>query len=390
MIRLAIRMLLGDTTRYLGVVLGVFFSSFLINHLLSMFAGFMTRTYAAVADIPAADIWVMDPAVEYIEEPAALPTTALQRVRSIAGVDWAVPLYSGSLRIRLTGGRFRSVQVMGLDDATLIGAPADFSADAVRTLRSADGVIVDRNGAATLLRPRTMTGPDRSDSASRPLTIGDELSINDHRAVVKGLTSVLPRFINKAVIYTTYSKAQAMAPPERNLLSFVLVGTRPGQDSAQVARAIEASTNLRARTADEFKSDTMHYYMENTDVIGQIGMMTALGVVVGFAITGLLLYMFTSENQKNYATLKALGAGNRLLVVMISAQAMICGLVGYGLGVGASCLVGHLAQRIGLPFKLTFPGMAATAAAVALVSVVAALISARKVATLEPGIVFKG
>ena len=124
MLRLAVRMLLGDTTKWLGVVLGVFFCTFLITHLLAMFAGMMERSFALITDIPQADIWVMDPAVEYVDEPAGLPPTALQRVQSIRGVEWGVPLYTGSLRARLPGGRFRGVLVIGIDDATLMGAPA--------------------------------------------------------------------------------------------------------------------------------------------------------------------------------------------------------------------------------------------------------------------------
>src|SRR4051812_5822201 len=59
-IRTAIQMLLGDTTKFLGVVLGVFLSTFLISHMLGMFNGMMKRTYGMISDIPQADVWVMD------------------------------------------------------------------------------------------------------------------------------------------------------------------------------------------------------------------------------------------------------------------------------------------------------------------------------------------
>ena len=66
-------MLLGDTTKFLGVALGMFLSTFLITHMLGMFNGMMRRTYAQVSDIPLADVWVMHPSVEYVDGPAGMP-----------------------------------------------------------------------------------------------------------------------------------------------------------------------------------------------------------------------------------------------------------------------------------------------------------------------------
>src|SRR5262252_8302663 len=118
MIYLAIKMLVGDRTKYLGVIVGVLFTTFLMAHLLSMFAGLLVRTYALVQDVPEADVWVMDPAVEYVDEIASLPSTAVDRTRSVDGVDWAVPIFTGTLRVRMASGEFRAVELIGVDDAT--------------------------------------------------------------------------------------------------------------------------------------------------------------------------------------------------------------------------------------------------------------------------------
>jgi len=136
-------MLMGQAARWWGVVLGVLLCTFLICHMLSMFTGMMRRSYALVSDIPEAGIWVMDPAVEYADEPAGLPPTALHRVRGVTGVAWAVPFYSGSMRVRLPHGAFKPVLLIGVDDETLIGAPRDLVAGDLGRRVEEDDVAVE-------------------------------------------------------------------------------------------------------------------------------------------------------------------------------------------------------------------------------------------------------
>jgi putative ABC transport system permease protein len=114
MIRIAIRMLMGDLIKWMGVVLGVFFCTFLITHLLSMFNAMLERTYATISDIPQADVWVMDPSTEYVDETSGMPPTALDRVRGVSGVEWASPLIQNSVRARLPHGLFRAVTIIGV------------------------------------------------------------------------------------------------------------------------------------------------------------------------------------------------------------------------------------------------------------------------------------
>ena len=101
MLLVALKMLVGDRTKWFGVVLGSFLCTFLITHMLSMFTGMMRRTYALVTDIPQADVWVMDPAVQYVDEPIAMSDNALLQVRGVDGVGWATPLFTGTLPVRM-------------------------------------------------------------------------------------------------------------------------------------------------------------------------------------------------------------------------------------------------------------------------------------------------
>ncbi len=395
MLRLAVRMLLGEPARWMGVVLGVFFCTFLITHLLSMFSGMMERSYAIISDIPEADIWVMDPAVEYVDEPFGLPPTAMDRVRGVEGVSWALPLYTGSQRARMTSGALRPLLVIGVDDATLVGAPRDLTEGSLDDLRLSGGVIVDQASAEGLLRvplhPQArLPGwqPPQVTDETRPLGVGDELLVNDQRLQVVGVAKLTPRFMARPVVYTTYSRAVDISPRQRNLLSFVLVKAAEGKAPSEVARAIDARTGLRARTHEEFAGDTYWYYVRTTGVVARMGLMVGIGIAVGVSVSSLLLYLFTIDNERFYATFKALGATNATIASMIAVQAVVCGATGYGLGVGTSSVIGTFVKTDAMPYILTAWTLLFTGVAVLVVCVVSAVLSAMRVFRLDPASVF--
>ena len=153
MIWIALKMLTGDRAKYFGIVFGVTFASLLMAHQVSIFVGIMSRCTSQVRDLEEADIWVMNPYVKYTDEVMALSESDLQRVRGVEGVDWAVRLFKGAVRAKITGGEdiegagnFRTVQLMGLDDATLIGAPREMIMGDLADIRQPDAVIVDECG----------------------------------------------------------------------------------------------------------------------------------------------------------------------------------------------------------------------------------------------------
>ncbi len=383
---IALKMLIGDRAKYIGIIIGITFASLLITQQLAIFTGIMTRTYAAITDLGQPDIWVMDPKVQFIDDIKPLQDTELYRVRGVEGVQWAVPLYKGLLKARLANGNFQTCNVFGLDDATLIGGPPEMVEGRLEDLRRADGVIVDENAAAgKLAKP-----PTAPDTKPEPLRVGDVIELNDHRAIVVGICRVQRTFQSQPVVYTTYSRATTFAPKERKLLSFVLVAAKPGTDVHELCARIQAVTGLGAETREDFKWKTAVYFMKYTGIPINFGIAVLLGFLVGTAIAGQTFYNFTIENLKQFGALKAMGAGNGTLLRMILLQALLVGTIGYGLGVGAAALFGLLTSKSELAFRLPWQILALTAASVTVICMLSALVSIRKVVKLEPAIVFKG
>ena len=275
--------------------------------------------------------------------------------------------------------------MIGVDDATLIGGPAKMLQGQLADLRRSEGVIVDIVGATGKLgKPSPVPGGKRT-----PIRVGDTLELNDHRATVVGICEVSRTFQSQPVVYTTYSRATTFAPRERKLLSFILVKAKPGEDMKALTERIKKVTGLAAYTNDGFKDLTIKYYMKYTGIPINFGMAVVLGFVVGIAIAGQTFYNFTIDNLRHFGTLKAMGTTNARLLGMIILQAVIVGGIGYGIGVGAATLFGYLVRGSELAFRLPWQILAITGIAMAVICILSAVISIRKVMKLEPAIVFK-
>ncbi|HEY0009301.1 MAG TPA: ABC transporter permease [Tepidisphaeraceae bacterium] len=387
----AFKMLTGDRGKYLGMIFGLLIASFLIIQQLSIFCGLMTRTFGFLTDTAYPDLWVMDQNVRFIDDIKSLQDTRLYRIRGVEGVAWAVPMYKGLNEARLDDGTFQTCQVIGLDDASLIGGPARMVQGELGDLRQADGVIVDSVGAADKLAKRFYDAAgNETVEKRRPLAVGDTLELNDKRAVVVGICSVTRTFQSQPVIYTTYTRATTFAPRERRLLSFILAGTTPGQDPAALAQRIQEVTGLLAMPRRDFEMKTVWYYVVYTGIPINFGISVALGFIVGTAIAGLLFYQFTQDNIRHFGALKAMGAGNLLLLRMIVLQSLLVGFIGYGLGAGLAAFMGYSAADSELAFYMPWWVLAGGAVAVIIICALSAGVAIIKVIRLEPAIVFKG
>ena len=383
---IALKMLMGDRGKYLGIVMGLTFASLIMTQQPAIFLGLMTRTFSFISDVGLPDIWVMDSKVQFVDDIKPLQDTELYRVRGISGVEWAMPMYKGMLKARLADGTFQTCIVVGLDDATLIGGPPVMIQGKLEELRRSDGVIVDIDGAKDkLAKPALTPGGKR-----RPLQIGDDLELNDRRAIVVGMAKVSRTFQAQPVVYTTYSRAKNYAPRERKLLSFVLVKAKKGQDLGQLTKRIRETTGLAAYTSSEFKDLTYKYFMKNTGIPINFGISVTLGFIVGAAIAGQTFYNFTLENLRQFGVLKAMGTSNWVLLRMILLQAVLVGSIGYGMGVGLTALFGYSMRETILAFRFPWQLLIFSGAGVSLICMFAAFISILKVIRLEPAVVFKG
>src|SRR5262245_9110370 len=142
----ALKIIVNDWAKYFSLNYAIAFASFLLANQISIFIGIMTRPASQIQDVVDADIWVMDPQTLYSDEVYALRDYDLYRIRSVPGVEWAVPLYKGTGRAKGPDGRFRTVILMGVDDATLVGAARKMLVGSIYGLEKPEVAIIDKDG----------------------------------------------------------------------------------------------------------------------------------------------------------------------------------------------------------------------------------------------------
>jgi putative ABC transport system permease protein len=374
------QMLTADRAKYLGLIFAIAFSTFLMSHQISIFFGLMDRTRSQIADVRDADIWVMDPQTQYIDEVKTLPDQDLYRVRGVAGVEWAVPLLKSTARAKVhTDGRFRAVILMGVDDGSLVGAPRSMALGTFDSLREPNSIIIDRVGYKYFF-------PDE------PLATGKQIEVNDRILRIVGICNSAAPFVNLPVGYTRYSLALDLVGRERNLMSFIVAKPVPGVPPAEAARRIAETTHLRALTADEFGWETIWYYVKNTGIPINFGITVAVSLLVGMVVAGQTYYLFVLENLKQFGALKAIGVTNWRITGMVLLQAFVVGAIGYCLGIAMTAEFFE-ATKDSLDlrgFYLAPEVMAGVGVTVLVIVALASFISIRRVAVLEPAVVFRG
>lgn len=378
MLRLALKMLFGDHAKYLMLISGITFATILMTQGAALFAGLMSWTSSTLRNVRS-EIWVADAKVEQIGDMKPLRDVDVNRVRSVDGVAWAAPIFQGNVQARLLDGSSKLVTLIGLDSTTLAGAPAKIVEGSLEDLRLPNTVIIDEFGVERL-----------GEALGRPVRLGDVFEMNDREARVVGICQAVRSFTGGPYVFTTYDRAVQYAPTQRKTLSFILAAPAAGLSAAEVSARIATATGLRAFTENEFMWSTIWWYVVNTGIPINVGVLVALGFVVGVAISGQTFYAFVLENTRNLGALRAMGTSTPRLCAMLVLQSLAVGLVGYGIGLGVVALLGNGALAIGkVPFLLLWQIPVGTLIAVLCICVFSALLGILHIARIEPAIVFR-
>ena len=374
-LKLAYKLLVNDRAKFVTLLVGISFSVFLMIMMLSMFAGVLNRASSTVINI-GAKIWVMDPAVNNVASAIGLPDYTLDAVRSMNGVRYAVPLFSGNALVKLENGTYQPVTVIGLDDSSLFGRPL-----------MAVGNIEDIYAESSFIAVR-----DSEFSKLGNPTKGTTFELNDHRGVIVGTAqATTSSLFGIPTLYTTYYRAIQYIPNPRYTISYVLVEPKSEADIKGIQQQVK-SLGYLALTREEFQQRISNFYVFQTGLGMNIMLMTSISFIVGLSISGQTFYTFILENIDKFGALKAIGTSSRVLVFMILFQATFTALTGYGLGIGLSTLAMTLA-KMRLPdyaAMLTYQNLLLALGMVVIIAAFSSYIGVRRVLRIEPFDIFRG
>ncbi len=376
MLRIGIKMLFGDRTKYLILVLGIAFATLLINQQGGIFLGLLVRATGPLQNVHQPDLWVADPGVRFIAEYRPLADQKLNRVRSVPGVKWAEPLINNWAVVEMADGRFEKVNIIGLPRTSMVGQPPEILAGSIDDLRMPGAVMIEESSLARL----------------GDVKIGDSLKLNDRRAVVVGFCRAKKGFESNLLMYATIDNTLSFTPAQRKNISYIVVKCQSPGLVGQVQRDIDRIGDVRAFTREEFSLRTIDFILRQTGIGVNFGITIVLGFVVGVLLSAAVFYQFTAENLKHFAVLKALGVSGRMLAGVVLVQAMIVGIIGYGMGIGAASVFTIVTRRASaeldamLPWQLLVGSLAAMMLCIGLASV----LSLRRVVRVAPALVFAG
>lgn len=373
-LNVAYKLLVNDRAKFAALLVGITFAVFLMIQMTSLFAGVLSWSSATVTNI-GAHIWVMDPAVQTVANSIPMPDYVLDEVRSIPGVKFAVPLYSGSGLAKLRDGSYQAVNVLGLDDTSLFGRPQLLEGE-INDIFAENGFLVVQDAEFPKLEnPK----------------VGTEFELNDHRAKIVGIARVASSgLFGVPTLYTTFSRAQQYLPNARFTTAYVLVEPNNPAQVQPIESAVKKMGYL-ALTEDEFIHKISLFYMYQTGLGMNMLLMTIISFVVGLSISGQTFYTFIIENIEKFGALKAIGAKSGELIAMILFQATFTALTGYGLGIGLCALVIALA-RLQIPDYaaiVTYGNIALAFVMVVIIAGISSYIGVRKVLKIEPFDIFR-
>ena len=374
-LRIGFKLLVNDKAKFSALLIGITFAVFLMMQMTAMFAGILNRAYSTSTNI-GAPMWIMDPAVYTATSPITLPDYLLDSVRSMDGVDYAVPIYIGGAQVRLASGTYQGVTVIGLDDTSLFGRP-ELEQGRLEDIYADNSFLVVHDAEFSKLNnPK----------------IGTTFELNDHRGVIVGIARVASNGLNGVpTLYTTYSRAIEYIPTTRFTISYVLLQAK-NPAAIPAIKAQVARLGYIALTREEFNARIADYYTYQTGIGTNILLMTIISFLVGLSISGQTFYSFILENLEKFGALKAIGAKGRELVYMILFMATFTALIGFGLGVGLVTLMISI-TRARLPNYaaiITFWNLGLAFAMVVIIAGISSYFGIRRVLKIEPFDIFRG
>ncbi|MHB1558914.1 MAG: ABC transporter permease [Isosphaeraceae bacterium] len=375
MIDLALRMLLDEKARFAATVLGVGFAAALVLIQVGIFFGLLENASISIEHL-SADLWVTSRNAPNVDFGNPFPEGYVRRVRSIPGVERADNLIVWYAIVALPNGARESVVYYGLEDFPAWRFPWDVESGDPADLRRGRYAMLDASA-------------ERRFGAFRP---GDYREFQGRRLKIIGRTRGALSFTTSPMAFLDYRLAQLLSPADlAGRTTFVIVRLAPGTDVEAVRREIRARLPYNdVYTRDEWASRSRGYWIESTGLGLTLALTVGLGALVGVVIVGQTLYASTTEHLTDFGTVKALGGGNLTVYGIIAEQATFAAALGYALALALSFALRPVLASLDMKMNISVTMAAMVYVGTLALCLAAASLSFRKVASLDPAIVFRG
>lgn len=374
MIDLGLKTLLHDKVRFLITVSGVAFAVTLVLVQVGLFVGLLDNSTITIRKLNA-ELWVTSknsPNLDFVHQ---FPESNLYRARSVPGVERADNLILSFMQVALPTGAEETAVVYAMEDFERWGVPWQVTEGNLDDLKRGAYMMVD-------------------ESASKrfgAFAVGDYREVQGQRLKVIGKTREAKSFTTTPLAFMDFRRAQEMQPELLSgKTSYIVVKVAAGADVAAVKAELERRLPYNdVYTSQAWAERSRGYWVDNTGIGFNAFLTVFLGCLVGVVVVAQTLYTSTMEHLKEFGTVKAIGGSNFDIYRMLGKQATVAAVVGFVLGYLPAQLLKPVIASAGLKLiiapELTLVVLVGTIA----LCLVSALISFRKVASIDPALVFR-
>jgi putative ABC transport system permease protein len=371
---LAIRNLLHDKLRSAMTVAGVAFAVTLVFVQVGLFMGLLHNASVTIENIDA-DLWVTSRNTPNVDFAHGFPEGYVQRVRSVAGVERADNLLVQFLNMTFPSGAEEGLLVYGLEDFSRWRIPWSVESGDLADLRRGDYMFLDAS----------------AERRYGPFAVGERREVMGYRLKIIGRTREALSFTTTPIGFLDYRLVQKLAGERMTgRTTYIRVRAEEGADLAATKAEIQRRLpHNDVYTRDEWAQRSRRYWVASTGLGLNMYLTVFLGCLVGVVVVAQTLYTSTLEHLKEFGTVKAIGGSNADIYRILGTQAAIAAIVGFVVGGGFALALGPAMAGIGLKLIVP-PSLGAVVFAGTLVLCLAsAFVSFRKVAAIDPALVFR-
>lgn len=374
MLWLAIKTLFRERVRLIITLTGVIFSTILTLIQVSTYLGMMGNATAIIRHADA-DIWIASKNTRSFDFANPFPENRVNAVRSFPDVLWADRIILSWGFLKLANGGLEQVQIVGFNPESGVGAPWSMIRGHYSDVKSGRYMIIDNSEERRI----------------GTIEVGPRWELNERNFKAVGISEGAKSFTTAPVIFMSYEQAQASGGiVGEGQTTFIVANVK---DERKIGSTIK---NLRALlphndifTESGFVYRTVMYWTVETGIGMAFFLVAILGLTVGGVIVGQTIYANTIEHLREFGTLKALGARNKDIYMIIFSQVAITTVIGFSIGSILVLLLKGGIEKGGVTLYLSPMLFFILFIVVFLTCLFSAYFSVRKIRTLDPMMVFR-
>ncbi len=382
MINLARKDIAHTLGKFLVTAMGVGMLLGLVLIMIGVYRGMMVDAEVLLKDINA-DLWIVqENTLGPFAEASRVHEDLKETLRVIEGIDKSGALTFQNLQLPGTAKPIR-VMAVGFDPYGAI--------DPINPERLVSGRTLDRDHYQIVVSEQTGFRLDES------IRLGNDLYrvVGVTRGTVSSGGDLLVYISLKDAqrLQFLYSNARIRSDRARGIagvadakmVNAVVAALRPGYNVDDVAKKIRRWKHKSVYTRTEQKAILTKNLIERSSK--QIGLFTAILVVVSTIIIALIIYTMTLEKMKEISIMKLIGIPNSMIIKMIVQETVVLGLLAFIFGnVFSHLIADNFPKRV----VLEIPDAWVLFGVVIVASILSSFVGVRKVIHADPAAAIGG